>query len=146
MDNLRILLARQFKESQQTRGTLYVMDMDSPIGPYNPAWSSILFQCKTLELPWRFNEPNISCIPRGIHLVEKRWSERHRDHFIIEVEGRTYILIHPGNYYYEILGCILVGESFGDMDGDGVIDVKNARKTLNKMLDILPDKFHLEIT
>ena len=28
-----------------------------------------VFECKTLELPWKANETNVSCVPKGVYKV-----------------------------------------------------------------------------
>jgi len=37
------------------------------------------------------------------------------------------------------------GLDFGDIDGDGVIDVKSSRKAMDKLLTTLPREFTLQI-
>lgn len=64
--------------------------------------------CSTIELPWRDNLPQISCIPEGKYRISKRYSPRFGWHFEIEaVSGRKYILFHPANNAEkELKGCI----------------------------------------
>jgi hypothetical protein len=78
------------------------------------------FACKTLELPWLQNQVRISCIPEGEYTLRKRRSgvvERSSGGEFLDgwevtgVDGRTWIMIHPGNWTTDILGCIAVGES-----------------------------------
>jgi len=40
---------------------------------------------------------------------------------------------------------VLVGSDLTDINNDGYVDVINSKKTLNKMLEILTDRFELEI-
>ena len=104
------------------------------------------FTCCTLELPYVNNERNISCIPTGNYCVSKRNSPKYGDHFIIkDVPGRSYILIHHGNYHTDIRGCVLVGSAFKDINLDGQTDVINSKGTMKKLLDILPNEFDLII-
>jgi len=104
------------------------------------------FICSTLELPWKMNKPNISCIPPGKYKVKKRWSEHHGEHLhILDVPNRELILIHAGNMVTQIAGCVLVGIGFKDIDNDGYKDVVNSRKAMSRLLDILPNKFDLII-
>ena len=57
------------------------------------------FTCRTLELPWRENQKQISCIPAGEYDVEIRLSNKYgRVYWVRHVPNRTYILIHSGNY------------------------------------------------
>ena len=70
--------------------------------------------CDTLENPWIDNQRNISCIPRGEYKVRLRLPRESatRDylHLLVEdVENRSYILFHRGNFPKDTSGCILVG-------------------------------------
>lgn len=68
----------------------------------------------TVELPWRENKPNISCIPEGIYTCKRVRSPRFGDTFeIADVSGRTHILFHIANTVDDLLGCVGVGEEFG---------------------------------
>lgn len=105
----------------------------------------ILYSCKTLELPWNENRKQKSCIPRGTYRVTRRTSKKYGLHFEVhKVEDRSSILIHVGNWVRQTKGCILVGERFNDLDKEPMIT--NSRKTLNKLLEILPLEFNLTIT
>ena len=98
-----------------------------------------VFECVTLELPWKGNKTNISCIPRGIYHVSHRESEKYGSHLHVEdVKGRSYILIHVANYVSQLRGCIALGSSFADINRDGIIDVTSSRNTLKKLVDIVP--------
>ncbi len=100
----------------------------------------------TLELGWKDNKRNISCIPKGEYTVVKRYSRKFKHHFhVTGVEGRSYILIHKGNYYTDIRGCILVGTDFKNINGDHLLDVINSNTAMDKLLELMPDKFKLTI-
>jgi hypothetical protein len=94
------------------------------------------FEFKTLELPWLNNARSISCIPIGIYKAFIRNSPRWKRDVIelIDVPGRKNIQIHPGNYFYDIEGCILPGARFVDLDGDGNLDVTSSVVTFNKLM------------
>ncbi|WP_340152415.1 DUF5675 family protein [uncultured Marivirga sp.] len=64
--------------------------------------------CHTIELPWKENQPFISCIPEGKYLLEKRITHERGFHLILKsVPGRSWILIHPANdARTELEGCI----------------------------------------
>ena len=105
-----------------------------------------VFECKALELPDRGNQRNISRIPPGHYECELRWSRKYGWHYhVLDVEGRDWILIHFGNFHTDIKGCILLGNSYMDINGDGHLDVTNSRKTMKRLLDVAPKRFRLII-
>ena len=105
-----------------------------------------IFNCYTLELPWNDNKKRISCIPKGEYNVEKRQSTKYKNHFhVLDVPNRSYILIHQGNYNWHTKGCILVGKTLTDINGDGLRDVTSSVSTMNKLNEILPNYFKLQI-
>jgi len=131
-----LLIERQTYGDKQTIGRLFALSSNK----------SSVFDCHTLELPWLNNALSISCIPEGKHKVVKRWSKRFGWHFhITDVQGRTWILIHKGNYYTDIEGCILVGTDLTDINRDGLLDVTDSVNTMQKLLDIMPKAFDLNI-
>src|SRR5260370_40054480 len=76
--------------------------------------------CSTIELPWKENRPQVSCIPEGRYELRKRYTSRFGWHFILmKVPGRSSILLHAANdALKEIRGCIapvslLTGEGKG---------------------------------
>jgi hypothetical protein len=108
----------------------------------------VVFKFKTLELPWNDNQRMVSCIPEGTYNVHKMEPNKKRAYFyfwVMNVPGRDAILFHPGNYTRQILGCILPGESFKDLDRDGIIDITDTTRTLKKLTDLMPDIFKLTI-
>jgi hypothetical protein len=64
--------------------------------------------CATIELPWKNNRTRVSCIPEGRYRLIKRYSQKFRNHFLLEqVPNRACILIHPANdALLELKGCI----------------------------------------
>lgn len=133
---LSLLIDRYDDSGTQTLGKLYILEN---------GYKSI-FNCDTLELPWKNNNTQVSCIPLGEYVVVKRWSPARGNHLhILDVPGRTWVLIHAGNYHTDILGCVLVGSDLKDLNKDGELDVINSRITLNKILNILPSQVKLEI-
>ena len=98
-----------------------------------------VFECKTCELPWKGNKTNVSCIPKGVYHVSHRESEKYGNHLHIEdVEDRSYILIHVANFEEQLRGCIAVGKSYADIDGDGDLDITSSKATLKKLIDVVP--------
>lgn len=100
----------------------------------------------TLELSWNNNEKGVSCIPKGTYTVIKRTSDKYGAHFhILDVPNRSYVLFHSGNFHTDILGCILVGTGLKDINKDGRLDVVNSKRAMLEMLNLLPDKWQLQI-
>ena len=101
---------------------------------------------QTLELAWRNNQRQRSCIPKGVYKVRKRTSAKYGEHFhILNVPNRDFILCHHGNYHTDILGCILVGKGLLDINKDGRLDVTSSKQAMKELLSTLPKEFELEI-
>ena len=104
------------------------------------------FQCFTLELPWLDNKQNVSCVTAGTYDAIKYSSPQHGEVILLlEVQNRSFIEMHAGNFTRQILGCILVGDGIKYLDGDSIPDVTNSRNTLKSLMDLLPDKFQITI-
>jgi hypothetical protein len=130
-----IRVLRTIDNGKQTNGVLYV-EKDN----------KILFECFTLELPWKDNQRRVSCIPEGTYKAVKHRSPKFGESVWIQnVPNRSEILIHPANYVRQLLGCIAPGDSLRDIDGDGLDDVTNSRNTMNKILALLPNSFEVKI-
>lgn len=132
---MKAILTRLAHEVKQTLGELnFYQDV------------SKVFSCKILELPDRANQNSISRIPAGKYTCVLRWSEKYKWHYhVTNVPGRSYILIHFGNYYTHTRGCLIAGNAFADINNDGFRDVTSSKKTLKRMLAIAPKQFELTI-
>ena len=135
----KLIINRLSDDGFQTLGTFAVMNL-----------SNVEFSGYTLELPFKNNQRSTSCIPKGVYQVKKRSAKQSNsfnyEHFIVlNVENRDYILIHAANFKRQLRGCIAVGEHQFDIDNDGHKDITNSKKTLAKLIEILPDSFELEI-
>jgi hypothetical protein len=143
MANVEILLLRK-RHGGQTLGNAIVY-----------VEGVMMKQFKTLELPWKDNQRGVSCIPPGRYVMRVRTSERHGRHLeLIDVPGRSLILIHTGNYaesinpttgQSDIKGCILPGVAYADLNGDGIWDITASRRTMNSLMDIINDRDELSI-
>ena len=104
------------------------------------------FSCFTLEPPWKDNEHEVSCIPPGHYRVESRYSAKFGDHLAVHgVPDRTAILVHVGNFRSDTSGCILVGDSISDINGDGQPDIIKSRATLHRLVTLLTGPMALDI-
>jgi hypothetical protein len=67
--------------------------------------------CETLELPWKNNQSNISCIPERTYQCKIAYSPIHGYdvYWILNVPNRSAVEIHIGNFAKDTKGCILLG-------------------------------------
>jgi hypothetical protein len=127
-----VTLKRMDDDGVQTLGQLFYKD----------------FECKTLERPWKNNAYNISCIPKGEYICKYTFSPKFLKYtYLLQGTGkRSGIRIHSGNYFFDIEGCILLGDSYRDINKDKKVDVLNSRITINKFEKLLNQKdFKLRI-
>jgi len=96
---MKAILNRFASEDGVTLGVLNFQKVDHPT-------------FYTLELPWKDNATDISCIPEGNYRCVPYSSEDFPSVYEVKhVPGRTKILMHIGNYPENTLGCILPGKS-----------------------------------
>lgn len=111
------------------------------------------FSCYSLELPNRNNAARLSRINAGMYLCNIYHSPKFGWVFhLTDVAGRSYVLIHSGNYAGDILqgwrthsaGCILLGIKPVKMHGQKA--VTNSRSTLDSFMRIMgKETFRLHI-
>lgn len=74
--------------------------------------------CVTLELPWKNNAAQVSCIPSGRYLCKRVDSPKFGDTFeITNVPGRSHILFHGANTINDLLGCVGLAEFYHRFNG-----------------------------
>lgn len=124
--------------------------------------------CKTLELPWKENQRQISCIPESGTLgadefgylvtlstpvpvddpdtLQDESGGRHPRnywHYIVHnVPGRSGILIHRGKTPAWSKGCITVGGKFGNVNSE-TPTLEDSAEKLQDMVQSLPKTFRL---
>lgn len=129
------------RDESSDQGTFGTIDFDG-------------FRYETIELPWRGNQPMISCVmPGKYHCVwEMSPSKGHETYRLVNVPGRTGVLIHSGNFAGDIsrglksdfLGCIGLGIMRGNLDGQKAII--SSRAAVAKFENALKrEPFDLEI-
>lgn len=70
----------------------------------------------SLELPWRSNLHDVSCIPEGKYDLE--FGIMHdglSGYKLLKVEGREGIWIHPASTVSQLKGCIATGIKYGEV-------------------------------
>ena len=92
----------------------------------------VIFSALSLERGWLDNKQNISCIPKGNYTVVLEYSNAFkRDLWEIKnVPNRSECKFHSANYWYQLQGCIALGNSLKDIDKDGFIDILNSSNTM----------------
>lgn len=110
-----LVLKRIFQNDKYTIGKLYLNDT---------------YLCDTLEPPKYVNHP---CIDKGTYRIGYQYSNKFGQNmpFLLSVNGRVGIMIHPGNYPKDTQGCILVGRNL--QKGS----VSNSKKTFDNVNSII---------
>lgn len=134
----RIKLRRIGSDKNRTLGIMHLI---------SPGVEPI--ELNTLELPWLDNQRNISCIPAGKYNVIPidRPSGRGWALLLKDVPGRSAILIHSGNFTWDIKGCILVGLNHVDINKDGIMDVSESKRAMGRLREWVgtTNEFEIEI-
>jgi hypothetical protein len=141
---MNVVITRKYNFSE-TQGLWLVVD-----------GNKIVYQCVTLELPrikipYQINANSVDCIPEGLFPTEHYYSPTKGWVFLLhDVPGRTEVEVHIGNFVEGIKidshGCILPGSHFEDRNHDGFIDVVDSTVTMNKLRELIPRKFNINIT
>lgn len=119
---MKIEINRQWQDNNQTLGLCTVYNEDN-----KPVFSSI-----SLERGWQDNKKNISCIPPGEYTVVLEWSPRFNT-MLWEIKGvpnRSECKFHAANYWFQLNGCIALGQKIKDINKDGYNDVTSSRNTM----------------
>lgn len=94
-----------------------------PLGTFGDLVTDNGYQCVIVEKPWADNKTDESCIlpkPGGKakYKAEPWESPKFGKCFrLVDVPGRTDILIHPANWARQLLGCLAPGRAIGDVHG-----------------------------
>ena len=129
---MNVELLRHSTDDEGTPGNIFI-----------GTWSA-----HTLELPWRNNIPNLSCISAGtysLRLVKTRKPIGGRSHlYLIEnVPQRSGILAHAGTFAgnkekgfkTSVLGCVLIGYRVGTYQNQrAIFDTRRAIGDFNNIL------------
>ena len=137
----KAILKRLDEDNKQSLGHLAVF-----------SGTKTVFEAASLELPWLDNEQSISCIPVGDYICTRRHSVKYGWHWKVtekngdEVRGRSFILIHVGNFHRDTRGCIVLGVDHIDVDNDGYKDVTSSKATMKQLNNVIDEQiFSLKI-
>ena len=101
--------------------------------------------CHTMELPWRDNAVNVSCIPAGEYRIKMTNSPKYGVCYkVFNVDGRTDILIHKGNTVDDTLGCIMPVSTFGLLNTESGKQLAglSSKNAYDKLINILAGYNH----
>lgn len=143
MAEFKIVIWRKYEELE-TLGYAMVLKDDDAVFKFNT------IELPMFTIPLKPNTVCTNCIPAKTYQVTKIYSPTKGQCFKVhDVEGRTAILIHKGNFAtgkkIDTQGCILVGKTLKDINNDGNVDVVNSTATMKMLLNILPAEFKLII-
>lgn len=128
---MKIVLVRLAQTEQATMGHLETAEHE--------------LLCCTLELPWRDNHHDTSCVPAGTYQCKR---DLHKGKYEVwELQdvpnNRTDVQVHVANKASQVLGCIAVGESFGRMDGEPA--VRDSQPAFDRLMKRTKDAITLEL-
>jgi hypothetical protein len=126
--NKKVYLLRETETEKQITGIFLHIDEINKIHTFH-----------TLELPNKNNEKNISCIPKGEYCCTLTYSPHFnkKTYEILNVKNRTGIRIHATNCFYELRGCIAVGNRLYDINNDKELDLLESKKVIESFESIL---------
>ena len=97
--------------------------------------------CNTVERPWLDNKRNLSCIPPGEYKLKPVVSPKFGETFeVCDVENRSHILIHKGNFVHDSLGCIMPCSDIGVL-GVEIAGISSGT-AYDQLMIMLGDKEH----
>ena len=117
-----IKINRNWGDENQTLGNCTVIGEDG-----KPLFSSL-----TLERGWRDNQQGVSCIPPGSYPVKLEYSDRFKTNLweIKGVPNRSECKFHAANYWYQLNGCVALGQKLLDINNDGYNDITSSKNTM----------------
>ena len=132
-----VKIIRDWQDDNQTLGKCTVYDENN-----KPVFSAV-----SLERGWRGNETNVSCVPLGRYPLLLEYSPRFEKDLweLKNVPNRYECKFHSANYWFQLNGCIALGSSLADINGDGYNDVINSKKTMKAFHEVFNDDTRAEI-
>ncbi|MEM9001448.1 MAG: DUF5675 family protein [Bacteroidota bacterium] len=107
-----------------------------------------LFKSESLERGWVNNHRDVSCIPEGEYPLVLEYSPRFRRELweVKDVPDRDECKFHSANYWYELNGCIALGNNRKYLDGDEVMDITSSRPTMRAFHEVLEGENEVRLT
>lgn len=135
---MKIEIDRNWQDKNQTLGKCTVFNSDN-----KPVFSSVC-----LERGWRDNQKRVSCVPLGTYTCKLEWSNRFKSDLweLKGVPNRSECKFHSANYWFQLNGCIALGQSIKDINKDGYNDVTSSRSTMKRFHKALKGLKEVELT
>ena len=115
------ILVRKTTDSNQTLGDM--------IGVRDGNW----YMCKTLERGVGVR------IPNGSYQCSWTFSPKFNK-YTYELKSLPSYRIHVGNYYEQSEGCIMLGKTVADINGDGKLDIANSKVAVSEFENFFGQK------
>lgn len=94
------------------------------------------FRCWIMEREWKFNEPNVSCVPRDEYVLQRHDGVKYSNtwaligdcvgHFADEDKPRYACVLHDAKWPTELRGCLAPARSIGHsgmaVDSVGILE------------------------
>jgi hypothetical protein len=114
LQKVKMAIRKSTEDREGSANLLLIRDTFTDKSVMGKLYCNGEFIAHTLELPWKDNQKSVSCIPEGRYNCRVRLARESatRDyvHLLVQdVENRSYILFHRGNYPSDSRGCILTG-------------------------------------
>lgn len=124
-----VIINRVNTNDKQTIGRCYVRNEQGKIE----------FEAASLERGWLQNKPNVSSVPAGVYMLVKEYSPRFDTDLweLKEVYNRSETKFHVSNYWYQLEGCIALGQDFTDINDDGYLDVTHSGNTMDAFHNVM---------
>jgi hypothetical protein len=101
--------------------------------------------CLTLEAYSRDNTINVSCVNSGQYICKRINSPKYGDVFeVTNIQNRTNVLFHWGNWDDDTKGCILLGEEYIVLDNRWAVG--SSKKAFNEFMKKLKDESEFILT
>ena len=150
------VLNRVLSNDEGTRGTLTISAKMPDGSP-----GLVVFQCKTLELPWRNNAKGKSCFPKGTYncvYTSSNRSDLCKTYIINGTPGRDGCRMHKWwyagdkalGYQSHVEGCVLLGDSLtenaNNNHGKRQVKCENGSAVTNLPIKLKQQPFTLTVT
>ncbi len=117
-----VIIHRDWQDENESLGVCYVKDSEG----------CVILKKESLERGSRSNAKNISCIPSGEYVLRLEYSPKFRKNLweIYGVPNRSECKFHSANYWFQLNGCIALGNKRIDINKDGYKDVTSSRASM----------------